>query len=343
MQHALSPSSVIVPYQRWHPRLAANPQLAAGAALVGRITAAGDLRLGANAVVRADGHFVEIGDDFWLGPDGTVHIAHDLYPTRIGRGVTAEQGAVIHACEVADGCLLGAASVILDGSQIGPGAVIAPGAIVYPRSRLEGGWLYEGMPAAAVRVVSPGELRDLHASARARLRDARSNAETLPAGDARRPAALFLAASARVSGAVRLGPEVGVWYGCGLHAGDHSISVGARSNIQDNSVILCRDRDVVIGDDTTIGHNVTMTDVEVGARCLIGIGAHIAPGTCVEADVLLAAGAHTEPGQRLSAGGLWAGRPARRVADLDGRKRQMMAGIIPVYREYAAAAHLSQG
>lgn len=333
--------AIVAPYGGIHPQLAKPPPvMAPGATLAGRITLGGGAWLGMNAVVRADGHYVEIGADFCLGPDATVHIAHDLYPTRIGSEVTVEQGAVVHACDVGNGCVIGPGAVILDGSRLADGVVIAPAAVVYPRSTLEGGWLYEGMPAKPARRLEPGELQRLHEGARRRIRAATSRATvaTADTDTATHPKALFLAPNATVSGRFHLAADVGIWYGCTLHTGTYVLTVGTRTNIQDNSAILCQDRDVVIGADTTIGHNVEMVDAHVGAHCLIGIGARLAPGTVVEDDVLLAAGAETRPGQKVTAGALWAGRPARRVADLDDRKRSMMAEIIPIYCGYALSA-----
>ena len=57
-------------------------------------------------MIRADGHYVRAGDDLTLGHGATIHIAHDVYPTIVGNGVTVGSNAVIHACEVQDGCVV---------------------------------------------------------------------------------------------------------------------------------------------------------------------------------------------------------------------------------------------
>ena len=92
-----------------------------------------------------------------------------------------------------------------------------------------------------------------------------------------------------------------------------------------------------VGERVTIGHNVTMTDCEVGDGSLIGIGVVLAPGTRVGREVLVAAGARADPGQILEDGHLYAGRPARRLKPLDAGKRDMMAAIWPHYIDYARA------
>jgi len=114
------------------------------------------------------------------------------------------------------------------------------------------------------------------------------------------------------------------------------IVIRDRTNVQDNSILRCTPgARMVLGEDTTIGHNVTMADCTIGNRCLIGIGSVVAPGTVVEDDVFLAAGASTSPGQVLGSGHLYGGQPARVIAPLDDRKRALIRHTISTYCEYA--------
>ncbi len=319
-------------YRGTEPVLGGDPAFAGeGAVVLGRTTLGSGAWLGDWSVIRADGHYVVIGDDFHLGEHGTVHIAHDVYPTHIGDRVTAGNGAVIHACTVGDGCVVERDAVILDGSTIGEGAVITAGSVVFPRSELEGGWLYSGAPAKPVARVSAEQLAAYHQKVR--------SADAPPVADVGAPSApldCFLAPSARVHGRVSVGEGVGIWYGCRLEAGAHRITIGDGTNVQDNSILISNAAELVIGPDVTIGHNVTLTDCVVESGSLVGIGALIAPGTLVESDVLVAAGAQTEPGQRLTAGQVWAGRPARPIAAMDDRRRDMLRTTLSTYRDYAA-------
>lgn len=324
---------LILPYAGIMPSFA-TPIIHAGegAAVLGRATLGKAAWLGARSVVRADGHYVKIGDDFRLGAGSTVHIAHDFLPSEIGNGVTAGANSVIHACTVGDNVHIGDDVVILDGSKVGSDCAITDGSILYPRTELESGWLYEGMPAKPVRRLDDGELERMHAVSRARS-DKPSDGEP---GAAEKPAgAILVAASARLSGRIDTQGDNGIWFGCDLDAGDHVIRVGRNTNIQDNSVLRCEGADIVIGVDATIGHNVTMSDCTVGDRSLVGIGTVVAPGTRIGNDVLLAAGARTEPRQVLEDDSFYAGRPAKRMAALDERKRMLIAGTWPTYCDYA--------
>lgn len=334
------PDLIVMPYQGTAPKFSSDPiHAGAGAAVLGRATLGRRAWLGTRSVIRADGHYVRIGDDFRLGARGTVHIAHDIHPAHVGDGVTAGVNAIIHACDVGDRCHIGRDVVILDGSTVGAGAAIADGAVVFPRSALEGGWLHAGQPAKPVRRLEPGELAALHAASRA---DPDEEAAAMIRQPVNTPGPVFLAVTAATRGRVDAGANVGIWFGCDLDAGSFAISIGENTNIQDNTVIRCVGASVTIGRESTIGHNVAMSDCVVGDHSLVGMGAVLAPGTVVESDVLVAAGARTAGDQRLESGWLHGGSPARPLSRLDERKRRIIAATWPVYCLYGQAFAAAQ-
>ena len=338
MQSGEKASPVVLPYDHMWPQLDTGPRYAgAGAAVLGQVSLGAAAWLGERCVIRADGHHVRIGHNFHLGPRGTVHIFHELYPALVGNDVSAGENAVIHACEIGNRCVIGAGATILDGSVVQPDTIVAPASVVYPRSTLEGGWLYSGCPAKPLRAVTREQLGSEHARIRsASSTTGQSSAERSHSGaTASLSTDTFVACTAELTGAICTETDASIWYSCQLDAGRSRILIGARTNIQDNTIIVCNEREVVIGEDVTIGHNATLTDCTVGARSLIGISALVARGTVVEDDVLLAAGAQTVPDQRLQGGWMWAGRPARRITPLDQARRDMMTQTIPIYCLYA--------
>ena len=328
----------LLSYLGTHPELAGPPRHAgANSAVVGRITLGRDAWLGAASVIRADGHYVRAGDDLTLGHGATIHIAHDVYPTVIGNGVTVGSNAVIHACEVRDGCIVEDGAVILDGCVIEAGTVIEAGSVVYPRTRLEGGHVYAGKPAKVQRAIDATELANRRQQLRQRLAADPVERVTGSGEGPELDETAFVANTAVLFGHIVAGPRTSIWYGCELDAAGGEIVIRDRTNVQDNSVLRCTPgARMVLGQDTTIGHNVTMADCTIGDRCLIGIGSVVAPGTVVEDDVFLAAGAGTSPGQVLSAGHLYGGQPARVIAPLDERKRELISHTIGTYCDYAA-------
>jgi carbonic anhydrase/acetyltransferase-like protein (isoleucine patch superfamily) len=249
--------------------------------------------------------------------------------------VTVGSNAVVHACTVHDDCVIEEDCVVLDGSVLAAGVVLEAGSVVFPRSELAGGWLYAGKPAKPVRELVRADVLARRAALRARNESGDAGWQGA-AGAPRIDPTAFIANTALLRGRVVALAQSSVWYGCRLDALAGEITVGARSNVQDNSVLTAGTAGIRIGVDTTIGHNVAMADCTIGDRCLIGIGSRVAPGTVAQDDSFLAAGAVTTPGQVLESGFLWGGTPARKLAPLDERKKALVLGTIVTYCEYAA-------
>ena len=127
----------------------------------------------------------------------------------------------------------------------------------------------------------------------------------------------FAATNATVTGDVTLGADVGIWFGCVLRGDDAPLTVGARTNIQDLTMIHA-DTGVpnVIGAGCTVGHRAILHGAEVGDRCLIGMGAILLGGSRIGAGSLVAAGAVVKEGFVVPPRSLVVGLPARVVRTL---------------------------
>jgi carbonic anhydrase/acetyltransferase-like protein (isoleucine patch superfamily) len=333
---------LILAFKNVEPRFAGEPHfLGDRASVLGKVEAGSNAVIAAGAVLRADGHFVRIGDDFSIGKMSTVHIAHDIFPAIIGHRTAVGRKAVVHACTVGDDCIIEDDAVILDGSVLGDNIVIEAGSTVFPKSKLAGGFVYAGMPAKPISVLTLGE----HAARAARVRETAIAAQ-VPAA---RPAPIidaagdaFIAKTAQLSGRITMRAKSSVFFGCAFDARDSEIVIGENTNVQDNTVIDCAAGGVILGRDVTVGHNVKISACRVGDRALLGIGSTVSEGTIVEEGVMLAASAVTLPGQRLESGWLWGGRPARLLSRLDDSRHSMMAAIIAHYCAYASAYRRAQ-
>jgi carbonic anhydrase/acetyltransferase-like protein (isoleucine patch superfamily) len=136
--------------------------------------------------------------------------------------------------------------------------------------------------------------------------------------------AAFVAPGARLIGDIEIGPESSIWYNCVLRGDVNHIRIGARTNIQDGTVLHVDSprpgneagHPTLIGDEVLIGHLAMVHGCILRDRAFVGLGAIVMDGCEIESDAMLAAGALLTQGKRIPSGQLWAGRPAKYVRDL---------------------------
>lgn len=123
----------------------------------------------------------------------------------------------------------------------------------------------------------------------------------------------FIAESADVIGDVEVGAGSSIWYGCVVRGDVNYIRIGARTNIQDASVIHVSSgtHSTIVEDEVTVGHRVTLHGCYVETGCLIGTGSILLDGVRVGARSLVAAGSLLTPGTQVPPGSLVMGSPAR--------------------------------
>ena len=164
----------------------------------------------------------------------------------------------------------------------------------------------------------------------------------------------FVAPGAVLIGDVESGPEASVWYNCVLRGDVNAIRVGARSNVQDGTVIHVDSPrpgqeaglPTIIGEDVLIGHMAMVHGCILHDRAFVGLGSIVMDGCEIEGGGMLAAGALLTPGRRIAAGQLWAGRPAKYVrelgeADIAGQQAGV-AHYVELARIHAAALRESR-
>jgi len=139
----------------------------------------------------------------------------------------------------------------------------------------------------------------------------------------------WIHSSAVVIGDVNLGDDVSVWPMAVIRGDMHSISVGARTSIQDGAILhITHASDfnpegfpLTIGHDVTIGHQACLHGCTIGNEVLIGIGAKVLDGAVIEDQVIVGAGALVAPGKRLVSGFVYAGTPAKQKRPLSEKER----------------------
>jgi len=140
----------------------------------------------------------------------------------------------------------------------------------------------------------------------------------------------FVDQSAQVIGAVRIGAESSVWMNVVIRGDVNHIRIGARTNIQDLTMIhVMRDtHPTVIGNEVTIGHSAVVHGTTIEDRVLVGMAAVLLNGVHIESDCVIAAGTLLTEGTRIPARSLVMGRPGK-------VKRQLTDEEVAEIRWYA--------
>ncbi|XP_047971511.1 gamma carbonic anhydrase 1, mitochondrial-like [Salvia hispanica] len=158
----------------------------------------------------------------------------------------------------------------------------------------------------------------------------------------------FVAPNASLTGEVYVGPSSSIWYGCVVRGDVNSVSIGAGTNIQDNSLIHVAKSNIAgkvlpvhIGDNVTVGHSAVLHSCTVEDEAFIGMGATLLDGVVVEKHAMVAAGALVRQNTRIPSGEIWGGNPAKFLRNL---KDDEIAFISQSATNYAnlAEAHAAE-
>ena len=138
------------------------------------------------------------------------------------------------------------------------------------------------------------------------------------------PDSAFVDEMAMIAGDVALGDAASIWPMSVARGDVHRIVIGARTNIQDGSVLHVTQSNrftpggypLLIGNDVTVGHRVILHGCMVEDYALIGMGSTVLDGAIIRSQVLLGAGSLVPPGKDLESGYLWLGSPVKKIRPL---------------------------
>ncbi|MEW6461247.1 MULTISPECIES: gamma carbonic anhydrase family protein [Pseudomonas] len=144
---------------------------------------------------------------------------------------------------------------------------------------------------------------------------------------------VFVDASAVVLGDVEIGDDSSVWPMTVIRGDMHQIRIGARTSVQDGSVLHITHAGpfnpegypLIIGDEVTVGHKVTLHGCTLGSRILVGMGSIVMDGAVVEDEVIIGAGSLVPPGKRLESGYLYVGSPVKQARPLTDKERNFFS------------------
>ncbi|HCH69529.1 MAG TPA: gamma carbonic anhydrase family protein [Colwellia sp.] len=135
---------------------------------------------------------------------------------------------------------------------------------------------------------------------------------------------IYIDQSAVIVGDITLADDVSIWPLVAARGDVNTITIGARTNIQDGSVLHVTRKSehnpngnpLIIGADVTVGHKCMLHGCTLGDRILVGMGAIIMDGAIIENDVFISAGALVPPNKTLTSGYLYVGNPVKKMRPL---------------------------
>ncbi|MDA3861363.1 MAG: gamma carbonic anhydrase family protein [Melioribacteraceae bacterium] len=157
--------------------------------------------------------------------------------------------------------------------------------------------------------------------------------ETIPEIDE----SVFLAPGVKIIGNVKIEKDSSIWFNTVVRGDVNYITIGKKTNVQDLSMlhVTANEFPLIIGDEVTIGHSVTLHGCILKDRTFIGMGATILDGATVENDSMVAAGAVVRQGFTVPSGKLVAGVPAKIIRDLTLAEVENISESAERYIKYA--------
>lgn len=149
---------------------------------------------------------------------------------------------------------------------------------------------------------------------------------------------VFLAENATIVGDVEIGDDCSIWFNAVLRGDVNSIRIGNKVNIQDGAVLhtLYQKSTIEIGDNVSIGHNVTIHGAKIESNVLIGIGSTILDHVVIGSNSIIAANALVLSDTVVEPNSIYAGVPAKKVKDIEpAQTSEMIDKIANNYLMYA--------
>lgn len=153
--------ALIQAYKTYYPQIATDVFMAENATVIGEVEIGAQSSIWFQAVVRGDVGLIRIGERTNIQDHAMLHCSTGRSQTHIGNDVVIGHRAILHGCTVEDEVLIGMGAIILDEAIIPRHTIVAAGALVPEGKKLESGWLYVGVPAKALKPLTPAQITDI--------------------------------------------------------------------------------------------------------------------------------------------------------------------------------------
>jgi len=151
---------VLRPYKNVSPRLHPSCFVDISAQVIGDVELAENSSIWMNAVLRGDVNSIRIGANSNVQDCSVLHGMLDKYAVVVGEWVTVGHSVTLHGCTIADRCLIGMGSVILNNAKIGEGSIIAAGTVIPEGTIVESHSLWMGVPGKFKKRIDDAESQE---------------------------------------------------------------------------------------------------------------------------------------------------------------------------------------
>ncbi len=151
----MAQEALIVPCRGFEPKIGKDCFLAPNATLIGEVSMGDQCSIWFNAVVRADVHFIKMGNKVNVQDGAVIHGTYQKAPTTIGNNVSIGHNALVHGCTIHDNVLIGMGAIVMDHCVVESNTIIGAGAVVPANTHIKSGEVWAGVPAKKVKDISP--------------------------------------------------------------------------------------------------------------------------------------------------------------------------------------------
>ena len=145
---------VILPVKDKNPIWGEDCFIAPNATIVGDVVMGKNCSVWFNAVIRGDVHYIKIGDNTNIQDGAVIHATYLKAATNIGSNVSIGHNALVHGCTLHNHTLVGMGAIVMDHAVVNEFVIIAAGAVVLENTICESGYLYAGIPAKKIKLLT---------------------------------------------------------------------------------------------------------------------------------------------------------------------------------------------
>ena len=153
--------ALILPVKNVYPEIGLNCFLADNCTIVGDVVLGDNCSVWFNTVIRGDVNSIRIGNNTNIQDGAVIHCTYQKAGTDIGNNVSIGHNALVHGCKLFDYVLIGMGAIVMDHAVINEYCIIAAGSIILENTICESGFLYAGIPAKKIKLLSEQQIEML--------------------------------------------------------------------------------------------------------------------------------------------------------------------------------------